>query len=359
MIQGLRVCMLPPGDTHMRGIGCLWTGIEMYPGNHQGGDSTPAGWPKGPSIDQVILRDHLQTKPESRTRFGSLEFAVNVPQDQCNIFTRMIYSDANRPLAPISNPYQMFAKLYGRMKSQDSLKSILDDLRGDLQRVASTVSAEDRQLLQEHTTFVRQMEQDLTARDNQVLAVPPLELEQGVRVDNENMPKTAKMQVDLLVNALANDFARMASFQIVPAVWGGRMTWLGITEGHHDLSHKTDRDPVSRAKLTKINKWYCEQIAYLAKRLAETPEPGGPGSMLDNTAIIWSNELANGDTHSIDNIPFVVVGNGLDWRMGRYLKHDHDPHNRLLLSIAHAFGHNITEHGNKKFCYAGPLPRLT
>ncbi|HEU5119085.1 MAG TPA: DUF1552 domain-containing protein, partial [Isosphaeraceae bacterium] len=42
------------GDGHMRGIGCLLTGIELFPGNIQGGSDTPAGWASGPSIDQEI-----------------------------------------------------------------------------------------------------------------------------------------------------------------------------------------------------------------------------------------------------------------------------------------------------------------
>ena len=42
----------------------------------------------------------------------------------------------NKPIAPIDDPYQMFAKLYGRMKDQESLKSILDDLQDDLKKVA-------------------------------------------------------------------------------------------------------------------------------------------------------------------------------------------------------------------------------
>ncbi len=92
-------------------------------------------------------------------------------------------------------------------------------------------------------------------------------------------------------------------------------------------------------KLTKINKWYCEQLAYLAKRLAETPEPGGTGSLLDNTLIVWTNELGKGNSHTLDNIPFVLVGNGLDFKMGRSLKYTKVPHNRLLLSLAHGFGH--------------------
>jgi hypothetical protein len=97
----------------------------------------------------------------------------------------------------------------------------------------------------------------------------------------------------------------------------------------------------------------------MAKRLAETPEPGGPGSLLDNTLIVWTNELGEGNTHSLDNIPFVMVGNGLDFKMGRSLKFAKTPHNRLLLSFAHAFGHRIETFGNPAFCGQGPLSQLT
>ena len=44
----------------------------------------------------------------------------------------------------------MFHKLYGRMKDQESLRSVLDDLQEDLKKVRAAVSAEDRQLLEEH-----------------------------------------------------------------------------------------------------------------------------------------------------------------------------------------------------------------
>src|SRR5438128_4459653 len=56
------------GDSHMRGIGCLLTGTELFPGNIQGGSDTPAGWAKGNSIDQEIT-NHLQTDLATRTRF--------------------------------------------------------------------------------------------------------------------------------------------------------------------------------------------------------------------------------------------------------------------------------------------------
>ncbi len=345
------------GDAHMRGIGCLLTGIELFPGNIQGGSDTPAGWSKGCSIDQEI-KEHFQKDAATKTRFGSLEFGVMVPE-RADTWTRMVYSGPNKPIAPIDNPYQMFAKLYGRAKDRALLKSVLDDVQGDLKKVEGAVSAEDRRLLDEHATFVREMEAELKAAKEQDVGHAVPEPEPGVRRDNDNIPKFSKMQIDLMVNSFAADFARVATLQYTNSVGGARMHWLGVDEGHHELSHLPDSDAKGQEKLTKINKWFCEQLAYLAKRLAETPEPGGKGSLLDNTLIVWTNELGKGNSHTLDNIPFVLVGNGLDFKMGRSLKFPRVPHNRLLLSLAHGMGHRIDKFGNPTFCEKGPLSELT
>src|SRR5262249_3839521 len=269
------------GDSHMRGIGCLLTGTELFPGNIQGGSDTPAGWARGISIDQEI-KNFLQTKPATRTRFGSLEFGVLVP-DRADTWTRMVYAGPNKPLAPIDDPYQMFAKLYGRVKDQENLTSVLDDLQDDLRKVSSKVSADDRRLLEEHATFVREMEQELKAAKSQGVGDAVPKLEQGVKKENDNIPRISKMQIDLMVNSFAADFARVATLQITNSVGQAKMHWLKVSEGHHELSHKPDSDRESQDKLTRINQWYCSQLAYLARRLAETPEPGGGGSLLDNT----------------------------------------------------------------------------
>jgi hypothetical protein len=345
------------GDAHMRGIGCLLTGIELFPGNIQGGSDTPAGWAKAISIDQEI-RNYLQAKPETKTRFGSLEFGVMVP-DRADTWTRMVYAAGNKPIAPIDDPYQMFNKLYGRMKDQESLKSVLDPLKEDLRKLAEKVSAEDRRLLEEHAAFVREMEQELKTNGKETVGHAVPELERGVRKENDNMPRTSKMQIDLLVNSFAGDFARIATLQFTNSVGNARMRWLKVDEGQHELSHKPDNDKDAQDKLTRINRWYCEQLAYLAKKLAETPEPGGPGSLLDNTLLVWTNELGKGNSHTLDNIPFVLVGNGLDFKMGRSLRYGKAPHNRLLMALAHGFGHHIKQFGNPNYCATGVLPNLT
>jgi hypothetical protein len=220
------------------------------------------------------------------------------------------------------------------------------------------VSADDRRLLEEHATLVRELEQELQSSGKDVGHAVP-ELEPGVRDENDNIPTISKMQIELMVNSFAADFTRIATYQITNSVGQARMKWIGIEEGHHELSHEPDSNDEAVEKLTKINKWYCEQVAYLAKRLAETPEPGGEGSMLDNTLIVWTNELGQGNSHTLDNIPFVLVGNGLNFNMGRSLKYPKLSHNRLLVSLAHGFGHHIEKFGNPNFCDGGPLPDLT
>jgi hypothetical protein len=345
------------GDSHMRGIGCLLTGTELFPGNIQGGSDTPAGWSSGISIDQEI-KNHLQKAPDTRTRFGSLEFGVMVP-DRADTWTRMVYTGPNKPVAPIDDPYQMFAKLYGRMKDRESLKSILDELGDDLGKVRSVVSAEDRHLLEEHASFVREMELELKSSRDEELGHAVPELEPGVKEENDEIPRISKMQIDLMVNSFASDFARVATLQYTNSVGGAKMRWLKVDEGHHQLSHEPDSNAGAQEKLTRINKWYCEQLAYLAKRLAETPEPGGEGSLLDNTLVVWTNELGKGNSHTLDNIPFVLVGNGLDFRMGRSLRYKKAPHNRLLMALAHGMGHHLETFGNPNFCNDGVLTDLT
>ncbi|WP_233148667.1 DUF1552 domain-containing protein [Rhodopirellula sp. MGV] len=349
------------GDGHMRGIGCLLTGIELFPGDIQGGSDTPAGWSMGISVDQHI-RNRFQANEATRTRFGSLEFGVMVP-DRADTWTRMSYGGPNQPMAPISDPYQMFDKLYGQTKNRQMLASVLDDLAGDFKKIGGSLSSEDRQLLELHLGLVRDVEKDLqtefaaaTKNDGAAHAVPTLPA--NIEEQNNNMPEITKMQTELLVNSFVADFARVASFQITNSVGQPRMKWLGIDEGHHGLSHEPDSNEDAYEKLIQINTWYAEQVAHMARRMKETPDPSGHGSLLDNTTIIWTNELGKGNSHTRDNIPFVMVGGGLNFRFGEAYDFGHVPHNRLLLSILEGIGMPEQTFGNPDFCGDGALTGL-
>ena len=350
------------GDGHMRGIGCLLTGIELFPGDIQGGSDTPAGWSQGISIDQHI-KNNLQLGAETQTRFGSLEFGVMVP-DRADTWTRMSYAGPNQPVAPIDNPYQMFDKMYGQTKNRALLASVLDDLSEDFRKVEQLISVEDRRLLKDHVEMVREVEKELQLELAQQEkqsdvghAIP--QLPPNVREENDNIPQITRMQIELLVNGFAADFNRVATLQITNSVGQPRMRWLGIDEGHHQLSHEPDSNEEAYEKLIKINTWYCEQVALLAKRLSETPEPGADGSMLDHTTIIWTNELGKGNSHTRNNIPFVLVGGGLGWKMGQAMDFGSVPHNRFLMSVCEGMGFPQKAYGNSDFCGDGALTGLT
>ena len=66
--------------------------------------------------------------------------------DRADTWTRMVYSGPNKPVTPISDPYQMFGKLYGKVKDKELLASVLDDVKDDLKKVSSAVSCNGRLL---------------------------------------------------------------------------------------------------------------------------------------------------------------------------------------------------------------------
>jgi hypothetical protein len=233
----------------------------------------------------------------------------------------------------------MFNKLYGGAKQRQLLGSVLDLVRNDLKRVGHVVSSEDRRLLDAHMQSVRQLEQDIAAAEAQSeLVHPEPDIDPTIELVNDNTPEISRMQIDLLVNALANDMARVATLQYMRSVGEARMRWLDVQEGHHSLSHEPDDNAEAYDKLKRINAWFAGELAYLVGRLAETPEPGGSGSMLDHTQVLWVNELGKGNSHTLSNIPFLLVGGGAGFRTNRALDMGDVPHNRLWLALAHAFG---------------------
>ena len=356
ILKGVNNMVRGDGDGHMRGMSCLLTATELNPGNIQGGSDTPAGWASGISIDQE-MKKFFQSRAESRTRFGSLEFGVAVP-NRADPWTRMCYAGNNKPVAPIDDPSQMLAKIYGDKQGQQQLASVLDLVKEDLRRVTPQLSPEDRALVQQHMQQVRQLEKDIVAAANQQqLSHPEPEIDPEIELVNDNTPEISRMQIELLVSALANDMTRVASLQYMRSVGQARMKWLGIEDGHHSLSHEPDKKTSAQEKLKKINAWFATEVAYLARRLAETPEPGGQGgTLLDHTQIVWVNELGKGNSHTLNNIPLLLVGGGAALPTGKALDLGGVPHNRFWLALAHGLGHHdLKTFGKEEFCADGPL----
>jgi hypothetical protein len=109
--------------------------------------------------------------------------------------------------------------------------------------------------------------------------------------------------------------------------------------------------------LTKVNKWYAQQLAYLLDRLQAVSDGEGT-TLLDGSLVLWTNEMAVGASHDRRGMNFLLagLGNGAI-RAGRYLKYKGEPHNQLWAALLNMFGFDVKGFGDPT--YAGVLPGLT
>jgi hypothetical protein len=323
-----------PGVDHMR-ICMLWNGTPMLEGNdflNSTGDR-PCGWGGGISVDQFLAQSIGQETP-----FSSLEFGVQ--NGGAHIYSRVSYSGPDQPIPTEDDPYGMFDRLFAEFGQSEAelaalrarRKSVIDVVKGNLSTVQSRVGASDRAKIESHLDAVRNIEQrlDLTA----TCEVPMLG-EQFDPYANDNFPLVSRLQIDMMVMAMACDLTRISSLLWARAGSNVRYTWLGLGTEHHTIAHDST-DP-ARNQIAQINTWHAGEVAYLLDALKAVPE--GDGTMLDNTLVVWGNELADGWTHSQHPIPIVLAGQaGGQLQTGRYLDYGDGRHNSLLVSICNIMG---------------------
>ena len=365
--QGLNIGTRGIGDAHQQGMGLVLTGSDLLPGDTMGGcDScAPVSWSSGMSIDQLIANEI-----GGETAYRSIELGL-----QCgggaNVWSRMCYRGASDPIPPEQNPYAAFDRIFGggvdtgpseseldRFRNQMLQQSVIDFVKDDFDALRARLGSEDRVRLDSHLAGVRDIERRLDLEPPMVDTSCELP-ELGGRIDLNNAgnyPRLGQHQMDLITMAFACDLTRVATMQWNRSVGNQTFPWLGFNDRHHDLSHEGDGNATARNKITQINRWYAEQVAYQLDALDAIPE--GDGTMLDNTLVLWGNELGKGNSHTRNNIPFVLAGNANgQFDMGRYLRFGGVTHNNMLLTIAQAFGIERSSFGTGRY-NSGPLTRM-
>ena len=348
-----------PGDPHQRGMAWL-TGQNLQAGDQVGNDGVSrAGFANGISVDQRIAAAVGTT-----TKFRSLEFGVQL--GGADVMHRIAYLDAGQPVPPEEDPSAAFGRIFADLTSDSdagaSLKqhraTVLDAVTSDYSRLNKRLGTADRRKLDEHLAAVR----DVQSRLNQTTIVggscAPAKPAGVIDLDNQdNFPVIGQLQIEPLVTSLACDMTRVASLQWSGARNKHTFNWLGIPDEHHTLSHTGVSDTVSQGKLAQIHTWYSQQFAYLISKLKAIPE--GDGTLLDSTVILWGTDVAVGNSHSDEPMPFVLAGNAQkSFTTGRYVKFpDNTPHSNLLVSLINAMGIEATTFGKPEAC-TGPLTGL-
>jgi hypothetical protein len=335
------------GD-HARAGGTFLTGVRI---RKTAGSDIHAGV----SIDQVMAR-----KLGHMTRFPSLELTCDSIRKSGNCDSgyscvygyNLSWTSPTQPVTPEPNPRLLFERLFGagsrearaeslRRRKQES-RSILDFVMDDARRIERNLDGRDRQKLDEYLSSVRDIEQRISRAENFGIANPDVDEPEGIPAA---FTEYVDLMYDMLLLAFQTDSTRVATFLLAGEGSNRTFPEIGITEGHHNLSHHEDRQPLVE-KVQRIDQFYVERFARFLKRMAETKEPDGT-ALLDNSMILYGSGNANGNIHSHTNLPILLAGSGGGkFQTDRYLRKDGTPLSNLFLSMADCAGVSLERHGD-------------
>jgi len=341
--------------SHLRDDLIVIDGLDFHNGNNHeggmaamltngGGQSTPT---QGKSLDQFVA-----AQVGGDTRFSSLEFGVQTSAWGGSSQTRMSYAGPSTYMTPDDNPLNVYGRMFDGLtgdavtaqRIRERRLSVLDIARDELQDLHNRVGLAERIKLEAHMEALFSVEQSLGDVGGCVPGVAPDALDV---YNNVNFPAIGRAQMDLAVTSLACGMTNVASVQFSHTVGPTVFSWLGISDGHHSLSHAGDGDTVGVANFVATERWYAEQFAYLVEQMMLTPDPETDGSLLDSTVVLWAKELGDGRMHTCEGVPFVIAGDGGGaFRTGRYLQCGGQYHSRLLVSICQAMGLNNDTFGD-------------
>lgn len=313
--------------------------------NHEGGMAAmlTGGGGVGSSSAGMSIDQYVAAKIGQSDRFPSLELGVQTSAWGGNTQTRMCYGGPGVFVPPDDEPASVYNRLFGDLveggNAVDKVllrrKSVIDLVKQDIEHLETRLGTQEKQKLEAHLDAVRKLEMGLQGSGS-VGACSKPQAPSVQAQDGPSFPAVGGLQMDLLVTALACGMTRVASLQWSHTVGPHVFSWLGLSEGHHALSHIDDSNAAGVEQFVKAERWFAEQFVSLIERLKKTPDPAG-GSLLDSTLVVWTKEMGDSRLHDCFSVPFVLAGGGV-FKPGRYLQFGGAPHQKLLVSICQAMG---------------------
>ena len=261
--------------------------------------------PMGPSIDQVIA-----SKVGHESRFRSLQIGVSQESFGESMQRNMSWSGFERALPPEMIPHRLFDRLFGAREEGwvNRKHSILDSVRQDADLLKKKLPSDDKTRLDEHLSGIRDLERSIAGLPPEYRRVDPPDFDG----DMKDWPRIARLQSDLLVQALSTRQTRVASYMLTKCQGLSRFPWLGYTSArHHDYTHADGRAPGAdgvegQRVLRDICKWHVEEFAYLLARLKSVPE--GDGTLFDHTCLLFVHEHAEANPHKNSGLAMIAAG---------------------------------------------------
>jgi len=283
----------------------------------------------GISVDQIAARqvghltrlDSLQLGVEGARLYGSCDTGY-----PCAYQYNISWASESLPLAPEANPRLVFEKLFGGGSAAERAenlrqrlarrKSVLDFVLEDARSLNRNLGRNDRQKLDEYLAGIRKIETQIEKAERFELPEPTIGEPAGPPADHQ---AHVELMYDLMALAFQTDSTRVVSFCVAPEGSNRPFPTLGISEGHHFLTHHAgSKDKI--LKVAQIERWYMERFAKFLRTLDSMKDADGT-SVLHNSMIVYGCAIGDGNRHNHDELPVVLAGHGGGTlQAGRHLK---------------------------------------
>jgi hypothetical protein len=347
------------GQGHHTGQCALATGSPYI--QQDAGGAPYASTFKLPSIDQVVAN---AWQAQAMTPFKSLELGISsrLNRNEGTTLEHFSHNGPDSPNAPERNPKAVFDRLFtdgfvpgtaeptGPDPRWALRKSVLDVVRQGAADLKGRIGRTDQLRVDQHLESIRSIENKITSLEQgggpvALSCAAPLEPAAltGTSQPEPLIPRTESMS-DLLAMALACDLTRVFTISFSCGVSGTTFPDLGINSGRHSLSHDEGADqPGMQASTVFI----MERLATFMEKLKAVAE--GPGTLLDNCAVMASTDVAEGLPHSLDDYPVLVIGSaggGLAYP-GVHYRSDGQNTSDIHFSVLTALGVPVTSFGGE------------
>lgn len=343
------------------------TGVGIHPGqtgNILSGASLQKGAELrgGISVDQVLANNLRQETVQPSLVLGCEQPVTGYHETNFSMAysSHISWQNATSPVPMEVYPALAFDSLTENT-AQRRDRSILDRLRSEVSALNLQAAVEDRARIDEYLTSVREVEKRIAGlRQAQEKAVARAQ-NRGVQITHMDRPDNGlpedirehmKLMCDIIAMAFQTDRTRFATLLLCRDISGLFYPFLDVRKAHHSGSHDDRSDDWE-----KVSRYYVSQAAYLAERLAQMQE--GDGSVLDNSCLMFVNNMWSGSRHDSTRLPLFTLG-GLRGTLetGRVLDYsDAGDDNRklcsLYLSLMHRMGHPAPEFGDADQQLAG------
>ncbi len=339
-VKGLYNEQARKGNIHSSQTGNLLSGAPLA----SGGDIR-----SGTSVDQLLAQSYGRATKVPSLVLGCEKSNPSVHKNYSMLYSSHIsWSTPTTPTPLELYPALAFDRLFkeGTEKGDESVLDAVIAEAGDLRR---RISTSDRRKLDEYLDSVRDVEQRIASAGQRgelqgwkpTLAKPDMPRPaDGIPQD---IAEHMRLMCDILVLAFQTDTTRIVTLKLNNDHSALRFPNLSRTDNpaqgidymiHHLLSHSDGADWL------KVNQFFMEQMAHIARRLDAIDEGGR--TALDNSMIMMCSSMMVGLTHDNNQLPVAVLGRaGGRMETGRvldYTKADQRQMCRLYLSMLDKMG---------------------